>query len=520
MLLLMGMAALVAGGAGGIWAFKQRENKLNTPGHEGDGMVTMVLDSGVRVQFWAMAAEQWVDHPIVGAGSRSYSYECFRYWNPNLPTSQANPEFVHNEYLQLLADYGLVGLLLILGLLAWHFYLGGRRIRTLAKKVGEDGLKSGSNAMALTIAGMCGMTAMSVHIISDFRTHLLANLLLLVCCAIWVLPIRKFQVSSFKFKVERGFLAACLVGLGLGAMGLGIYQLWGGMPLLKAKIAKEDGAWDATKVDRMLWIPALEESARRVPTDLRLMRLGTLYQAESLNAKGDAREDYKEKAKRFYEASLQRNPYNPIPRINLAAIYADEGDFSEADRWYASASEMAKARERWFRMHSEWAKMHQRWAVKCWEEKKPQKAEEHFLRAVKLFKESYKYGYFYQQKQWNVEYSLSLISYARYLDSQRKYQKAESYFVEAKKQTNWYHWQTDTHLNYYYSKHLYEYGYSEWQKRQPERAMKLMQMARLALLQYRGAMKGRVNESWVDQMQQIQEVIDFLENAGIGKSEK
>jgi len=101
------LGTLIASGLGvvmfivaAVWVFQSRAIKA-----EG---VEVVFDSDVRLGYWSMAVEQFVEHPIFGAGSRSYSYECFRYWSPNLDTGEANPEFAHNEYLQLLADYGIV----------------------------------------------------------------------------------------------------------------------------------------------------------------------------------------------------------------------------------------------------------------------------------------------------------------------------------------------------------------------------------------------------------------------------
>ena len=74
---------------GGLWVFGQR----------GDGQFgDMIFDSGIRIPLWAMAAEQWADNVFLGAGSRSFSYECFTYWSDGLNSGELNPEFVHNEY--------------------------------------------------------------------------------------------------------------------------------------------------------------------------------------------------------------------------------------------------------------------------------------------------------------------------------------------------------------------------------------------------------------------------------------
>ena len=522
-LLLSAVLGLLAGIGGGIWVFKERAREVSS------GATDMVFDSVVRMPFWSMAAEQWADHPLVGAGSRSYSYECFRYWSPNLPTEQANPEFVHNEYLQLLADYGLIGLLLILILMGWHLFIGVKRVRQLSSKVGEFGMKKGSNSMALTIAGVCGMIAMAVHITFDFRTHLLANLMLFVCCAVWVLPVMKSRSLEVlksgssevgKSRIANWCLVFVLLVLSLGAVGLGGQQLWAGLPLIEHREAKEDGAWSPQNVDRGVWIPMLEESVARAGNWRRYQRLGTLYRLAAEAGSGDEKQGEIAKAIKAYETSIELHRFNPIPKINLASIYTESGQWQKADEAYRSASEMAKARERWFWMHSQWAKMHRSWAAALIQQNKLADVEDHFLRAKELYQLSYDYGYFYQYKRWVVEYTNVLIFYARFLDRQERYSEAEVLFQEGKKQVNWYNWQTDTRLNFYYAQHLYEQGKKLWYQRHPEQALALMEQAKKALIQYRGSMKGEIGRGWQDQMSKIQEVIDFLKQTGVQSADK
>ena len=527
--------SLLLGLFAGVKVFQNRAN--NASGAD------VVFDSGVRLAFWPMAVEQWQDNPIVGAGSRSYSYECFRYWSPNLSTAENNPEFVHNEYLQLLADYGLIGLLCILILIVGHLMMGVKRINSLSVRVGENGMRGGSNVMALTIAGVCGMTAMSVHIIFDFRTHLLANLLLLVCCAVWVLPVAKSIVrKSGSLEDEKsgggfvpegdryiseGFqawgksrmgsyvLALVMMVLGFGAIGLGGHQLWGGWPLIENKIAKEDGAWDPSAVDREKWISILKKSVERTPNFRRYLKLGTLYTLEAREKKGEEVGGSLDLAILNFRQAAERHPYDPVSHINIAKIETDRGNYASADVVFKNISPVAVSRERWFRMHSVWAKMHQRWAVDLWNKKDIRGAGNHFLRAKELFITSYDNANFRLNKQWGVEYTMLLITYARFLDGQKKYDEAELLFQEGRKQVNWYNWQVDTKLNFYYGKHFYERGKYVWYQRKPEQAYQMMKQAKAQLRQHKAMMKSDVEAGYDEQLAKIQKVIDFLEQTGI-----
>ncbi len=517
-ILILGLLGSLGGLLGVTWVFKER----NTTG------IVSVVDSGARPQFWSMAGEQWADYPFFGAGGRSYSYESFRYWSPSLSTAQPNPEFVHNEYLQLLADYGILGLVLVLSLLVVHLLMGFKHVGHLSRCVRKNGLGRGANAMALAITGMSGIAAMAVHVIFDFRTHLLPNLLLLVCCAVWVLPIRSMggdsgqQVTDDRLnKVRKSRLGgACtslfIFMLGLGAVGLGGQQLWAGWPLLDNRIAKEGGVWHPEKVNRKVWIPTLETSLKRMPHWRRSQRLGTLYRLEAGASTGDERNRYLKKAKTAYKVSLDRHPYNPIPKINLAAIYADAGEYKKADAMYASASGRAAARERWFRVYALWATLHRNWAVALWRQgDEKREVEFHFLRARELYKvSSHKTGFVYWRNKWAIEYTILLISYARYLDSLGEYEKADALFVEASRQIHAYNNQPVTKLNLYRAWHYYDMGMHQWKERKPKKAYTTMKWGKNTLLHYPGAKTGKVDQEWKDLMHKIQEVMDFLEKTG------
>lgn len=77
-------------------------------------------DPDERANYFSFGLEQALDHPVAGAGSRSYSYEYFRYWkNSELWRNGSDIQFAHNEFLQTAADYGFVGLgLLVVALMA------------------------------------------------------------------------------------------------------------------------------------------------------------------------------------------------------------------------------------------------------------------------------------------------------------------------------------------------------------------------------------------------------------------
>jgi O-antigen ligase len=71
----------------------------------------MQLDWQVRHDMWAAAVQMWRDHFWWGVGPAHYDYR-FRQYRPE--TMQMRPGRVHNDYLNLLADWGTVGGIIVL----------------------------------------------------------------------------------------------------------------------------------------------------------------------------------------------------------------------------------------------------------------------------------------------------------------------------------------------------------------------------------------------------------------------
>ena len=495
-------------------------------GRDVDGGLSSLFDSVARLNFWPMAYEQWINFPIFGAGARSFSYLCFEYWNPNLPPTHANPEYVHNEYLQLLTDYGLIGLLIVVIALATHFSLGWIQTRKLAEALKGNGLQKGSNAMALTIAGMSGMAAMSVHVCFDFRTHLLANLLLLICCAVWTLPISRLitlpeggtKIAPARPRFRFCIMALCLFALGIAALGIGGQQLWAGMPLLEQRKLKEDGAWKPHQVDRSILIPVLEESLSRAPRWQRSKRLGILYKIEADEAKlPEAKDRLYALAEAACLASIQRNQHDPIPRINLAAIYTCQSRYEDADITYAETSQIAEAREPWLKMHTQWALLRHRMATLSVGEGKTEVAEMHFKKAIDLFVQSEIMGVTMRSNHWKESYTQCLLAYAIFLDSNKRFDEAETLYIRIQEIGENPYFLVALSFYHFQGLHYYDHSIELWRNGKTKKAYRLMMRADESM-QIGGRHRENKERASMDkQIEQIQGFIQFFETTGIAK---
>ncbi len=104
------------------------------------------------------------DYPLTGSGAGTYPYIFHQYKNPELGTSSMSKR-VHNDYLELFTDQGVIGLTL-LGSSIFLFII------TIIK-----GIKKRSNPKmaSLFFGSIFGISAMLIHSAVEFNFHIPAN---------------------------------------------------------------------------------------------------------------------------------------------------------------------------------------------------------------------------------------------------------------------------------------------------------------------------------------------------------
>jgi O-antigen ligase len=136
-----------------------------------------VLDyKNMRLDLWRAATEQWKQSPLIGTGSRTYLVYGRKYRTERM---QLDPIYTHNDYLQLLGEYGMVGAGTFLGFFLVHLRRGWTDARRLGLKRIAVSHRLASNAMALNAGALCAVAAYAVHSVFDFNLHIPANVLLL-----------------------------------------------------------------------------------------------------------------------------------------------------------------------------------------------------------------------------------------------------------------------------------------------------------------------------------------------------
>jgi O-antigen ligase len=133
----------------------------------------------VRLEIWQAALEQHAQSPWMGAGARMFYDGSIRYRSEKLPSYSGEAHFAHNEYLQMLADYGWVGFMLLALVVLFH---AGNGLRFLAWFTQHRFLQTGrvlSNNLAFCLGALAALVAMLVHACFEFQFHVAAPALTL-----------------------------------------------------------------------------------------------------------------------------------------------------------------------------------------------------------------------------------------------------------------------------------------------------------------------------------------------------
>ena len=132
------------------------------------------MDNTIRLYLLGIAVQCIGLHPMAGGGSRSFSWECFRFGETTAQGArQPKPELVHNEWLQSATDYGLVGAGLLIGL------LGSLALAAILRLLFEDSSKERDHRDAWRIGALAALAGILVQSCFSFVFHLMPGILLL-----------------------------------------------------------------------------------------------------------------------------------------------------------------------------------------------------------------------------------------------------------------------------------------------------------------------------------------------------
>lgn len=180
------------------------------------------VNDGLRFALWRPALRLWEENVWWGAGPAHFDYR-FRAYRPE--NVQLRPDRVHNDYLNTLTDWGVVGAALVAS--AWVLLALGvaKTWRAVRGDPADLGVKKGSNRFAFLLGASLGLLALLCHSALDFNLHIPANAILAVALMALLTSHIRFATERYWARVGAGIKAFASAALLAGVLCLGL-QGW------------------------------------------------------------------------------------------------------------------------------------------------------------------------------------------------------------------------------------------------------------------------------------------------------
>ena len=279
-----------------------------------------------RLLLWSAALQQFHLAPIWGTGGFSYLYFGRLFRDVSI---QNDPIHVHNDYLQLLADYGIAGAILFTLLLIAHLSSGFTAFGKLCTPATRHSDDLTSDRLALNIGALSAVGAYLVHSVVDFNMQLPLNAFTMAAIlALLANPGGPDETSGRKFSGDlyRKIIRCFLPLLGLGTMIFGLPMIRGEYLAERARVALRDGT-----PRKALELAREGTRSRHDNPDLYYnqgeasLELALLEQKEGLYPSPTTQE-----AVESFTAGLKVFPYDSRLALKLAQAQAAAGNYSAA----------------------------------------------------------------------------------------------------------------------------------------------------------------------------------------------
>jgi len=290
-----------------------------------------MADTGDRTPLWKPAWAMWRDHPWTGVGPAHYDV-----WYPQYRDAaiQASPAYAHSEYLNTLADYGLVGALVVgagIAALVASALLSRKYVERGSGDLGDKG----SNRSAFFVGATLGLLGLAVHSVGEFPMHIPALGLLAMVLAGQVASMARFASDRWWFSPGLASRAAVSVAV-LASLAWLVPTAWVGFreAWLLAQAQREAG------VSHRL-IQSLERAAVLAPGNPRTaLLLGDNLRRASFFA-GSEWTSRRPEAIAWLGRAAAINPHDPAPHMALAEAWAWAQELDKAVAASAKARAMA-----------------------------------------------------------------------------------------------------------------------------------------------------------------------------------
>ena len=371
-MLVLGIGVLGLFISGGV--FTQAFNKVSEKrGMKGD-LVEDVM-GGMRISSIGMGFSLWLREPILGKGPRAYSYYAPSLRRANSAYDNGNyghpdAEMVHNDYIQTLAEYGLIGFILViltLSLILFFLWKGA-----------WEGRDEDSSWFVAPVGGSAAVAGIMVHSLGDFTMHstpvFLCLALILGVSYGWTMRTQRSLVYDVSSWGGTGLKA------GVVLVASAFFVFVGQKQIRHTELL--------VRYDRALWKGASQEYfalarkvAQKAPDSFVLETLGFRLLKALPQLPLEQRESYLREAEAVLEQGIKLHPYRIEILSNLARTKLELKKDEEAYLFLSKALRWSGDRWRFFNLSPVVESYLVRQGELAWEQRKASDALAYFVKA-------------------------------------------------------------------------------------------------------------------------------------------
>jgi O-antigen ligase len=321
--LVLGLILVITSG---VYLFVQRVPQVRER-LSYDRSLNTANEMRTRLWIWQSAWAMWREQPWFGVGPGHFDHRFPKY---RVRLAQFRPGRAHNDYLNVLVDWGIVGAGIAgatLVLLAWHGISGWRRVR----REGGDFSSSQSDRAGFVLGATGGLLFAVLHSIVEFNLYIPATAATAAALAGGLAAHKRFATSRYWLRL--GVPTRCLVSaFALGIVGLLAVQSSRmrdeGRPLERARALPTK---PQQRLEHLLEAHAVEP---RNPDTL--YEIGECHRLMSWQGNAGWA-DAAEVAMDWYRQSDDANPHSPYPPLRMGMCLDWLGKATLAEPHYAEA---------------------------------------------------------------------------------------------------------------------------------------------------------------------------------------
>lgn len=286
----------------------------------------------VRIYNWQAALDQFKAGPVWGTGAGSHLYYGRLYRRPVI---QADPIHAHSDYLELLAEYGIVGAVGMAIFLFFHIHSGLRGFGwSIGTELREISIyePARSDALALHIGALSAIASYLVHSVMDFNLHIPGNALLFAFIFGVIISPARPQPEGMAARLTSG-LRWSLPVLGVWICVAGLTKYPGEYWTEKTRVAVRD-----RKFAEAVQLGQKALGYEKGNPEL-YFHLGGAYRGMAMMTPGAfAKKPHLEASVEIYRKGLEIFPYDSHLLVRKAQSLDELGRFKEAGEAYRAAT--------------------------------------------------------------------------------------------------------------------------------------------------------------------------------------